>query len=463
MLLPKLRSACQPGMSFWMQRRHFFPVRSMMGKSSDARYWALVGVSSFSYAGACYFFFYHTQAFGHGYYQRLRAQVTSSSVHQRLQNELQLSGVVAALMTTAAFSSFRQPPVAPQNIPRLPQLCGCFMGLGMTLNFFALIVALHMQMKLNEYEDGAEFLRMHETVLPLHKRLLFAGGLALCLGKVALSFALYKAPAALLTAASLTSGGFALAWLIRDMYRRECLESFRFSGTGPVRSAASLSDSISSPHTRYWALVGVSSLSYAGAWYRCKDGPPRAQEVHGRMQNELELSGVVAAVMTSAAFSSFREPPVPSKTMPRLPQLCGSPVAGFMGLGMTLNFFALIVALHMQLTRPWQVRQMKLNEYEDGAEFLRVHERTVLPLHRRLLFAGGLALCLGKVALSFTLYEAPAALLTEISRLTWIRPPADIASSCAQEVVAGPHRMECIDRCPSQLVQSRVGPDLCNL
>ena len=30
-----------------------------------------------------------------------------------------------ALMTTAAFSSFRQPPVAPQNIPRLPQLCGC--------------------------------------------------------------------------------------------------------------------------------------------------------------------------------------------------------------------------------------------------------------------------------------------------------------------------------------------------
>ncbi|CAJ1407992.1 unnamed protein product [Effrenium voratum] len=110
-------------------------------------------------------------------------------------------------------------------------------------------------------------------------------------------------------------------------------------------------------------------------------------EVHGRMQNELELSGVVAAVMTSAAFSSFREPPVPSKTMPRLPQLCGS---------------------------PWQVRQMKLNEYEDGAEFLRVHE-TVLPLHRRLLFAGGLALCLGKVALSFTLYEAPAALLTAAS------------------------------------------------
>ena len=39
-----------------------------------------------------------------------------------------------------------------------------FMGLGMTLNFFALIVALHMQMKLNEYEDGAEFLRMHETL-----------------------------------------------------------------------------------------------------------------------------------------------------------------------------------------------------------------------------------------------------------------------------------------------------------
>ncbi|CAJ1407993.1 unnamed protein product [Effrenium voratum] len=191
---------------------------------------------------------------------------------------------------------------------------------------------------------------------------------------------------------------------------------FRFSGTGPVRSAASLSDSISSPHTRYWALVGVSSLSYAGACYfffyhtqpfgqRCYQrlrAQVSAKEVHGRMQNELELSGVVAAVMTSAAFSSFREPPVPSKTMPRLPQLCGS----FMGLGMTLNFFALIVALHMQ---------MKLNEYEDGAEFLRVHERTVLPLHRRLLFAGGLALCLGKVALSFTLYEAPAALLTAAS------------------------------------------------
>ena len=79
-------------------------------------------------------------------------------------------------------------------------------------------------------------------------------------------------------------------------------------------------------------LLGVLAKSRAPPRFlrgcRCKDGPPRAQEVHGRMQNELELSGVVAAVMTSAAFSSFREPPVPSNTMPRLPQLCGSPVAG---------------------------------------------------------------------------------------------------------------------------------------
>ena len=116
-------------------------------------YWLLATASGCSYGGMMYFFLNHTQAFGSSYYHRLRQQVEASKLHARLQSELELSGVVGALMTSASFSSFRAPPVNAQW-PRLPQLVGCCMGLGMSLNFLGVIVALHLHLKLNEYEAG---------------------------------------------------------------------------------------------------------------------------------------------------------------------------------------------------------------------------------------------------------------------------------------------------------------------
>ena len=117
-------------------------------------YWLLATGCFCSYGGMLYFFLYHTQAFGSSYYQRLRRQVAPEKVHGRLQSELELSGVVGALMTSASFSSFRAPPAVDARWPRLPQLVGCCMGLGMSLNFLGVIVALHLHLKLNEYEAG---------------------------------------------------------------------------------------------------------------------------------------------------------------------------------------------------------------------------------------------------------------------------------------------------------------------
>merc|ERR1712110_656947 len=124
-------------------------------------------------------------------------------------------------MTSAAFGAFREPPLQALAVPRLPQLCGCFMGLGMSLNFFAVIVSMHMLLKLNQYEDGVQFIKVHGDVLPIPRSLLLAGGLAVCYGKAVLSFTIYRLPAALLTSGALALGAVGVGWLARHMKERE--------------------------------------------------------------------------------------------------------------------------------------------------------------------------------------------------------------------------------------------------